>query len=165
MNGAHFHLLVNHIPILGTIFGMLILLAGIFLKNTTVKLTGLATLIAATISVSFALLSGDPAGEAVKGLPGVTEALVERHESIAYSSLWGMIPMALIAGLSFYSFIKKEKAGNTLAVVAFFLALVVTGLMAWVGLTGGEIRHTEIRKSEVVQPTFIEDATESDENE
>ena len=55
MNGAHFHLLVNHIPIVGTIFGLLILLAVIILKNATVKLTGLATLIAATIIVIFAL--------------------------------------------------------------------------------------------------------------
>ncbi|MBK7173353.1 MAG: hypothetical protein IPH84_08970 [Bacteroidales bacterium] len=165
MNGAHFHLLVNHIPIVGTIFGMLILLAGIILKNTTVKLTGLATLIAATISVSFALLSGDPAGEAVEGLPGVTEAMVEHHESIAYSSLWGMIPMALIAGLSFYSIIKKEKAGNTLSIITLFLALIVTGLMSWVGLTGGEIRHTEIRNSGVVQPSGTLDADESEENE
>ncbi|MBK7028483.1 MAG: hypothetical protein IPH45_04420 [Bacteroidales bacterium] len=119
MNGAHFHLLVNHIPIVGTIFGLLILLAGIILKNATVKLTGLATLIAATISVSFALLSGDPAGEAVEGLPGVTEAMVEHHESIAYSSFLGMIPMALIAGLSFYSIIKKKSREHTFSITCF----------------------------------------------
>ena len=72
MEGAHFHLLVNHIPIVGVIFGMLILLTGIVLKNGTVKQTGLGTLMVAALSVIFALLSGDPAGESVKGLPGVT---------------------------------------------------------------------------------------------
>ena len=146
MNGAHLHLLVNHIPIVGTIFGMLILLSGILLKNAIVKQTGLATLIFAAISISAALLSGDPAGDAVKGLPGVTEALIEHHENIAYSSLWALVPMGIIAALAFYSYWKKEKAGNALSVVTFFLSLVVIGLMSWVGLTGGEIRHTEIRK-------------------
>lgn len=146
MSGAHFHLLVNHFPILGSVFGFLILLAGLLLKNTSVKLTGIGTLLFATFSVVFALLSGDPAGEAVNGLPGVTESMVEHHESIAYSSLWAMIPMSLIAALAGYSIIKKEKAGTTLAWVTLFLALIVSMLMAWVGLTGGEIRHTEIRK-------------------
>ena len=147
MSGAHFHLLVNHLPILGTVFGFLILISGLVLKNTSVKLTGLSTLLVATISVVFALLSGDPAGEAVNGLPGVTEAMVEHHESIAYSSLWAMIPMGLLAALAGYSLLKKEKAGVTLAWVTLILALVVSVLMAWVGLTGGEIRHTEIRQN------------------
>jgi uncharacterized membrane protein len=145
MSGAHFHLLVNHLPILGSVFGFMILLAGLLLKNTSVKLTGIGILLFATFSVAFALLSGDPAGEAVNGLPGVSESMVEHHESVAYSSLWAMIPMGLLAALAGYSILKKEKAGTTLAWVTLFLSLIVSALMAWVGLTGGEIRHTEIR--------------------
>jgi uncharacterized membrane protein len=57
-----------------------------------------------------------------------------------------LVPLGIIAALAFYSYWKKEKAGNALSVVTFFLSLVVIGLMSWVGLTGGEIRHTEIRK-------------------
>ena len=56
MDGAHFHLLVNHIPIVGTIFGMLILLAGLILKNDTVKQTGLGTLMVSALSSALALL-------------------------------------------------------------------------------------------------------------
>jgi len=155
MEGAHFHLMVNHFPIIGNLIGMLILLAGIILKNNTVKSTGLLTLVFAVLSTFIVLLSGDPAGDAVKGLPGVTEAMIEHHESVAYGTLWGMIPMALLASLAFYSIYKKEKAGNTLAVVTFIMAIVTSGLMAWAGLTGGEIRHTEIRSvsSEQIQDT------------
>jgi hypothetical protein len=36
MTDAHLHLVVNHFPIIGTIFGFGILLAGIVLKNNTV---------------------------------------------------------------------------------------------------------------------------------
>jgi uncharacterized membrane protein len=149
MNGAHFHLLVNHIPIIGVIFGMLILLTGIILKNVMVKQTGLGTLIVAALGASLALFTGDPAGEAVQGLPGVTEALIEHHEDIAYSSLWILVPMGLLAALAFYSNWKKERSGNTLSLVTLFLSLVAIAMMSWVGLTGGEIRHTEIRDQAV----------------
>ena len=145
MNGAHLHLIMNHFPIVGTIIGMLILLAGILLKNVTVKQTGLVTLVVSALSVTVALLTGDPAEEAVRGLPGVTNALIEHHEDIAYSSLWILIPMGLLAALAFYSLWKKERSGNILSMISFFLSIVAIVIMTWVGLTGGQIRHTEIR--------------------
>ena len=37
MNDAHLHMVVNHFPIIGTIFGLGILLAGIFMKQTVIK--------------------------------------------------------------------------------------------------------------------------------
>jgi len=149
MNGAHFHLLVNHFPIVGTIFGMLILLAGILLKNSIVKQSGLGTLIFAALSSSITLFTGDPAGDAVEGLPGVMNSMVEHHEDIAYSSLWILVPMGLLAALAFYSLWKKERNGNTLSLVTFCLSLIAAAMMSWVGLTGGEIRHTEIRDQAV----------------
>jgi uncharacterized membrane protein len=136
MNGAHFHLLVNHIPIIGVIFGMLILLVGFILKNGIVKQTGLGTLIFAALSASVALFTGDPAGEAVEHLPGVTEALIEHHEDIAYSSLWILIPMGVLAALAFYSNWKKEKSGNLLSMITLFLSVLAIAMMSWVGPTG-----------------------------
>lgn len=166
MNGAHFHLLVNHLPIVGTIFGLLILLGGIVIKNNVVKQTGLATLIVAALSSALALMTGDPAGEAVEHLPGITESMIEHHENIAYSSLWALVPMGLMAALSFYSIWKKEKAGNTLAIVTLILAILSTGMMSWTGLTGGEIRHTEIRKDAVINtPADTINANEKDDED
>jgi uncharacterized membrane protein len=165
MNGAHFHLLVNHIPIIGTIFGLMILLAGLILKNNTVKQTGLGTLIFTALSISVVLFSGDPAGDAVKGLPGVMESMIEHHETIAYSSLWAIIPMGLLAALAFYSIWKNERSANALAWVTFFLGVIAMGLMAWVGLTGGEIRHTEIRPGNTaIMPASSQENEDSDDD-
>ena len=38
MNDAHLHLLVNHFPIIGTVFGLGVLISGILLKNNSVKI-------------------------------------------------------------------------------------------------------------------------------
>ena len=37
MNWAHVHLLINHIPVLGTLFGTLLLVFGIVKKNEEIK--------------------------------------------------------------------------------------------------------------------------------
>ena len=37
MNDAHLHLVVNHFPIIGTIFGLGLLIAGLIFKNQTLK--------------------------------------------------------------------------------------------------------------------------------
>jgi hypothetical protein len=145
MNGAHFHLVLNHVPIIGTVFGMLVLLTGIILKINYVKMTGLGALVISSLSMTIVLFSGDPAKEDIMGLPGISEAMIEHHETIAYSSLWAVIPMGLLAALAFYSLYKEERSGNVLARITLFLAIIALGILSWVGLSGGEIRHTEIR--------------------
>ena len=38
MNDAHLHMVVNHFPIIGTIFGLGILITGIVMKNNIIKI-------------------------------------------------------------------------------------------------------------------------------
>ncbi len=44
MNWAHVHLLINHIPVLGTLFGALLLVFGIVKKNEEIKRVSLGIL-------------------------------------------------------------------------------------------------------------------------
>jgi uncharacterized membrane protein len=152
MLGAYPHLLVNHFPILGTIFGVLILGAGMFLKNDTVKQTGLATLVFAALTSAVALFTGDPAGEAVENLPGISESMIEFHENMAYISLWILIPSGLLSAMAFYSIWKKEKGAKNLAIAALALSLIAAGWLAYVGKTGGQIRHSELRSQSLGTP-------------
>lgn len=146
MDGAHIHLILNHLPVMGTGLGVLILLAGMILKNVTVKQTGLFTLVLAALSISLALFTGDPAGETIRGMKGVDEQMIEFHEKLAYSSLWAIVPSGLIAALAFYCGWKNKKGRNTLAVAALVLSLVSVIILGWVGYSGGQIMHPEIRQ-------------------
>ena len=65
MNDAHLHLLVNHFPIIGTIFALGILIAGIFLKNNSIKNTAFILLIIATIFGAISMSTGEGAEEIV----------------------------------------------------------------------------------------------------
>lgn len=145
MNEAHLHLLVNHLPILGTFFGILVLLSGFFLKLELVKRTGLGLFVFAALSAIPAFFSGEGAEEMVEGLPGVGENLIERHEDLANYFLWSIIGLGVLALATFYASLKAWKASSTMFMLTLVVGLGTIVLAQQVGTSGGEIRHTEIR--------------------
>lgn len=145
MNQAHLHLLTNHLPILGTLFGLLVLAAGFFLKNNSVKRTALGIFVFAAITAIPAYLTGEGAEEAVENLPGVSENLIERHEDLGNIFLWAVGGLGALALFTFFTDYKTRKSAPLLYGLTFVAALG-TMVLAWqVGVSGGEIRHTEIR--------------------
>lgn len=58
MNDAHYHLIVNHLPIVGLLIGILVLIAGLVFNKTEVKLTALGILIFSAITSIAAFYTG-----------------------------------------------------------------------------------------------------------
>ena len=151
MNWAYVHVIINHFPIVGVIIGTVILIAGMVFKNEGIKISGLGTIVFAALMAVVTDLTGDPAKEAVKGLPDVVQSLVNKHEDIASIALFLIIPAGLMAALTLYSIWKKEKSVNFLLIITLVLSLVSCGAMTYVGRTGGQIRHTEFRNDATKQ--------------
>lgn len=147
MNWAYLHLAVNHFPIIGVIIGTLLLIAGLLVKNTGVKASGLGTIVFAAFMAIVAYLTGDPAEEAVESIQDVVKSMVSRHEDIAAVGMYLLIPAGLMAAMTLYSMWKREKSVRFLIVITLVLALISSGAMVYVGRTGGQIRHTEFRSS------------------
>lgn len=145
MNDAHFHLIVNHFPIIFTIVGVIVLLVGFIAKSEAVKRTGYLIFILASISSIVAITSGEGAEEVVENLTGVSENFIERHEESAeiFSILSYILGGMSLLGI-WASFTKKHFA-NTISIVTFIFAIVTLFFAQETGTTGGEIRHTEIR--------------------
>lgn len=138
-------MLLNHLPILGTLFGLLILAGGFILKNNGVKRTALVLFVLSGILAIPAYLTGEGAEEMVENLPGVTENLIEAHEDMANIFLWMVGALGLFSLATFYADIKSKKVGPTLYAITFVAALGSMVYAQRVGSSGGEIRHTEIR--------------------
>ena len=83
MNDAHLHLVVNHFPIIGIIFGIGILIIGLIIKNQSIKNTAFVLFIIAAIFGFASMNTGEGAEEIAEKLPGVTEQLIETHEELA----------------------------------------------------------------------------------
>ena len=145
MDWAYFHIVINHFPIVGVIIGSMLLVAGIIFKNPGVKLSGLGTIVFAMFTSILAYQTGDPAEGALKGIPEVTESFINRHEDIATIGMYLMIPAGLMAALSIYSIWKKERSVHFLIIITLILSLICSGVLVYVGHTGGQIRHSEFR--------------------
>jgi uncharacterized membrane protein len=164
MNWAYVHVILNHFPIVGLIVGTLILIAGMIFKNDGIKISGLGTIIFASVMAVVVDLTGDPAKEAVKGMPDIVGSLINRHEDIASVALFLIIPAGLMAALTLYSIWKKEKSVRFLLIFSLVLSLIGCAAMGYVGRTGGQIRHTEFR-NDATKQYIIEHQTDKAEED
>ena len=145
MNDAHLHLLVNHFPIIGTLFGLGILISGMLLKNNSVKNTAYILFIVAAVFSAFSMVTGEGAEELVEDLPSIGKQIIHEHEEIAEKFAIIMYTTGLFGLLSLYTSIKNHKLAKTISYVTLALAIFAAVFAKSVGTTGGEIRHTEIR--------------------
>ena len=145
MNGAHLHLLINHIPVLGTFFGLALLAFAAWKRSDELRKAALGTFVIAALAAVTTYLTGEPAEDGVKGLPGVIAALIGRHEEAAGIALGGGIALGVVALGGLIWFRGGRPIKNWFSTLALAAAILVTGLMAWTANLGGQIRHTEIR--------------------
>lgn len=145
MTDAHLHLVVNHFPIIGTIFGLGILIAGILLKNTIVKNVSYILFVVAAIFAAFSMGTGEGAEELVEDMPNIGKKIIHEHEEIAEKLAIVLYVLGVISLLGLYTNIKNHTKAKLISYLVLTIAAVGVFLAQQVGTTGGEIRHTEIR--------------------
>jgi uncharacterized membrane protein len=145
MNSAHFHLLVNHLPIVGLMIGILVLICGMLVKKVDVKLTALGIFIFSAVTSALAFFSGEGAEEVVDKMTEVSETLIHTHEELAESFFILTLVLGVISLIGFAATLKKHKYANIIVIIALLVAISDGILAKYVGTSGGEIRHTEIR--------------------
>jgi hypothetical protein len=74
-------------PVLGILFGILLLTAGFWRKSDDLKKASLVACILSALVIVPVFLTGEPAESQVEHFPGVSEALIEAHETVAKITL------------------------------------------------------------------------------
>ena len=77
--GAHFHLVVNDIPILRFFFASVFLLASIITKEGNAWARALLTLSISFVGMILAFFSGDPALKVIDGQPQTSARALTQH--------------------------------------------------------------------------------------
>ena len=147
MNATHLHLLLNHIPVLGTAFGLALLAFGLWRKSEDLKKAALGAFLISTLFAVPAYLTGEPAEDGVKSLPGVTKAVIEQHEDAASVAFTCIIALGVAALAGLVAFRRGKVVATWFSAMMLAASVVVSGLMAWTANLGGQVRHTEIRSS------------------
>ena len=144
MNSAHWHLLLNHFPIIGTYFSTLLLIVGIMLKSQTVKNTALGFFILTSLLAIPVLLTGEGAEDILDSIGLKNEYFISQHERLAQIAFWLSVSIGV---LSIGALIGQRTINQTKIFTFIILTagLLNSVLMTAAGIAGGEIRHTEIR--------------------
>lgn len=145
MNQAHFHLVVNHLPIIFPIAALIVLLAGYIAKSPAVKRTSYMLFVIGSISTLMAMNSGEGAEEIVEHINGIEEDYIEKHEESAETFAILSYLLGLLSLIAFWACYRLKSFAGFLSYGVLVFALVVIYFGREAGTTGGEIRHTEIR--------------------
>lgn len=153
MTPVHFHLALNHFPIILGMLGPILILLGKMRRKIEWVSVGCGILIAAAILVGPVYLSGEKSEHFRVPMPPTQKHYIHEHEESAEVAL----TLTIVAGVMALGLlvVRNRKILDTSKLNIFewlllFTALVNVGFLANTGLTGGKIRHTEIRDPNVV---------------
>lgn len=162
MNDAHLHLVLNHLPIILPVIGLLIMIGGLVFNAEIVKRTAFLVFILGAIVAIPAFVTGQGAEEVIEELSGIDENLIKTHEEIAekFAILCYVLGAISLLGL-WANFYKKPYAA-----IATYLTIVICVITLYfakqTGTTGGEIRHSEIRENVVIDSKNLESIEKDD---
>ena len=161
MNSAHLHLILNHIPVLGTWFGLLLLLAaGVLRKSEELKRAALVTFVLTALVTIPTYLAGQAAEDMVERLPGVSEQLIEGHEGAGLVALIAASALGALALGGLILFRRAENLPKRFVALSLIVSLGVAGWMVWTANLGGKVRHTEIRGEGLTESPADEEGDE-----
>lgn len=151
MNNAHLHLVVNHLPIIFPIVGVIILLIAILTKSDVSKRNAYIVFILGAVASVAAMATGEGAEDAIENIQGVSENLMHRHEEAAEIFAGMSYFLGAVSLLGFLTSYRNFSLDKLMPVTILIVAGVSLYFAQEAGRTGGKIRHTEIRSAANIQ--------------
>lgn len=146
MNLSHFHLIITHVPVLGTFFGVGLLLFGWLRRNEEFKRVALLVFVVDALMILPAYLSGPSAADLIGGLMrGMTMDAGDQHAEVAILALAGSLATGIVSLAGLVLFRKVRSVPSGFLALVLLLALLSGALLGWTANLGGRIRHLEIR--------------------
>ena len=144
MDPVHIHLLLSHVPVLGTLFAVPVLAYGLIRKSDEMKRLGFIILVFAALVTIPVYLTGEPTEHVAEKLTGVSEAIIDPHEDSAKTTMIFMMITGAISLIAFFFTKSTQSLTRWLFLLTLLLSIVTAGLMVRTANLGGQIRHTEI---------------------
>jgi uncharacterized membrane protein len=151
MNLAHLHLLLNHVPTVGTVMGLGLLLLALVRRNDHLTHVSFEVFFVIALLTMPAYLTGVAAQQILQGRPDVSDPLMVVHHDAA---LQGFILMQLTGGaawLGLWQFRRRARPERWMSAAVLVLAVLTAALMARAANIGGEIHHPEIRVEQAAE--------------
>lgn len=156
MDLTHLHLLLNHVPTVGTLIGVGLLLVGWAAKRDHVKEVSLILLLGVALVTIPTYVTGNGAAEKICKMTGpnspcvdptVIRQLIEAHEGAAFPAMLMMEFVGAFAWLGLWQYRRSRHVPGWNTAIILLLSVVTFAAIARTANLGGDIRHPEIRET------------------
>lgn len=141
MNLAHLHLLLNHFPIIGSLFGIGFLVARLMKRSPILTNAAKVVILIVALATIPTFFTREPAEKQIEGMLGISKNLIHAHEDAALLAFIVMLAAGAIALLLLFKYSEQRSFHIGLLIVT----IIAFGLIARAGNLGGQIQHEEIR--------------------
>jgi len=141
------HVLLNPIPVYGTLSGVLALIVGLILRSRPAQIVAYVIVILSTLSAWPVSEYGEHAYNRVYSMSNAdAQRSLDVHMHRADRGVYVFYATAFIAAVALILpwFRPRGQLVLAVATLVFALAALVTG--AWIGHAGGKVRHSEFRE-------------------
>ena len=142
MTLAHLHLLLNHVPTVGTVIALALLVMSLIRRNEGVRRLSLELFCVIGLVTVIAYVSGLGTQPQLEEM-GIDVALIQRHHDAAFQASVFMLIAGFVAWLALWT--SRRGSPSRLHVpLLLVLGAITIAMMARAANLGGEIRHPEI---------------------
>jgi hypothetical protein len=145
VNLAHLHLLLNHVPTVGSIVALGLLILAFIRRDEPLKLAGLEVLFAIAVLTLPVYMSGVAAFQKLLNQPGISDTTMRVHQDAALAGFTVAEFAGFVAWVALWQARRHGRAARGLVPAATLLSILALVLMARAANLGGDIRHPEIR--------------------
>ncbi|MEO8255744.1 MAG: hypothetical protein ABI868_00205 [Acidobacteriota bacterium] len=144
VNVTHLHLMLNHVPTIGSIVALGLLLLGLIRHHEPLKHAGLEVLFVVAILTLPVYMSGVAAYQTLLEMPEVSDNAMRVHQDAALAGFTVAEFAGFVAWIALWQFRRRGREARGLVPAVTVLTVVALVLMARAANLGGEIRHPEI---------------------
>jgi hypothetical protein len=146
---THLHLLLNHVPTLGSVVALGLLLLAFARRNEHLKQVGLEVLFIIAILTLPLYITGAAAHRELRDQADVSDIAIRIHQDVALAGFTITEFAGFVAWMALWQYGRYGRASRGLVPVVTLLLLASLGVMARAANLGGEIRHPEIRAAAI----------------
>ena len=152
MNLAHLHLIINHVPTVGSVAALGLLLLGYARRNDHLKQAGLEVLFVIAVLTLPVYVSGVAAHRELRDLPEMSVETVSLHQDAALFGFVFTEFAGFVGWLALWQSRRRGRPASGVVAAATVLLVVALAIMGYAANLGGEIRHPEIRAAGAAAP-------------
>jgi dolichol kinase len=145
----YIHVVLNHLPIYGTILGATALTISLLLRSRAAQITALILTLIAGVSSYPVFVTGQKAYKTIRSISDDAGSdWLDEHMERAEKTVGAFYFLAVLAITSLLLPIKWPHAAVPLAALTLVVAILCSGIAIYIAQAGGRVRHPEFRPSE-----------------